>query len=307
VDAFAAIRFAIGGAFLVIAAASDVRTRRVTDRWWIVLGSIGLVLLAVQLDLGRADATTVALLGSAALLFYAIFFGTPMIDKDGFRFRPVRAGLFGVAGALFLLPAAIHGSPGESLPRETLELYPMPLMVAVYQVLYWARLLHGGADAKGLIALTLLVPAYPDASPFPLFTASPRIEALFRAVFPFTLVIWVDALVLFLAVPIGLFLGNAIRGDMAFPQAFLGYRARVDAFPPFAWLMEKIDDRRQHVLVLFPKRGGNPEGDLARLRAAGIDRVWVTPQIPFMVLLLGGFVLSFLAGNLLLAILRVGG
>ena len=307
VDAFAAIRFAIGSAFLLVAAAADVRTRRVADRWWIALGSIGLALLAVQLEIERADATSSALLGSAALLFYAIFYGKPMIDKDGFRFRPVRAGLFAVAAALFLLPVAIHGSAGEGPPRETLELYAMPVMVAVYQGLYWARLLHGGADAKGLIALTLLVPVYPDASPFPLFATSPRIEALFQAVFPFSLVVWVDSLVLFLAVPIGLFVGNAIRGDMAFPQSFLGVRARVNAFPRFVWLMEKIDDRGQRVLVLFPKRGGNPEADLARLRAAGIDRAWVTPQIPFVVLLFGGFVLSFLAGNLLLAVLRVAG
>jgi peptidase A24-like protein len=306
VDAFAAIRLAIGAAFLLAAAGSDLRTRKVSDRWWIALGSMGFALLAVQLDVEQADAAAAALLGSAALLFYAIFFGDPLMDKEGFHLRPLRLGLFLLAGALFVFPAALHAALGEGLPRETLDLYSLPAMVVVYQGLYWARLLHGGADAKGLIALTLLVPTYPEASPFPLLAGSARVEGAFHTVFPFSLVVWVNALVLFLAIPVGLLLANVIRGDFALPQAFLGYRVRVDAFPRFAWLMERIDDRGQHVLVLFPKRGTNVAEDLARLRAAGIERAWATPQIPFMVLLLGGFVLAFLAGNLLLAILPVG-
>jgi archaeal preflagellin peptidase FlaK len=307
VDAFAALRLTIGATVLCVAAGNDLRTRRASDRWWIALGTVGLVLLVIQLIVERADAASIAVVGSAALLFYAIFFGKPIMDRDGFHLRPARVGLFLFAGALFILPAALHSALGQGVPLETLELYSMPAMVAIYQGLYWARLLHGGADAKGLIALTLLVPAYPDASPFPLVAMNPRVEGLFRTVFPFSLVVWVDALVLFLAVPVGLLLANVIRGDLALPQAFLGYRARVDAFPRFAWPMEKIDDRGQHVLVLFPKRGSRPEEDLARLRAAGIERVWVTPQIPFLVLLLGGFVLAFFAGNLLLAIVGLGG
>lgn len=306
-DAFAALRLSIGAAFLLVAAGSDLRTRKVSDRWWVALGSIGLALLVVQWDIERADAASGALVGSAALLFYAIFFGNPLLDRDGFHLRPFRIGLFLLAGALFVFPAAFYAALGQDVPRETLNLYSLPAMVVVYQGLYWARLIHGGADAKGLIALTLLVPTYPEASPFPLLAGNARVEGVFRTIFPFSLVVWVDALVLFLAIPLGLLLANAIRGDFALPQALLGYRVRVDAFPRFAWLMEKIDNRGQHVLVLFPKRGTDPAEELARLRAKGIERVWVTPQIPFMVLLLGGFVLAFLAGNLLLAILRLGG
>jgi preflagellin peptidase FlaK len=42
------------------------------------------------------------------------------------------------------------------------------------------------------------------------------------------------------------------------------------------------------------------------LRAAGVDRVWVTPQTPFMVPLFGGFILAFVVGNLLIGILGLG-
>jgi preflagellin peptidase FlaK len=127
-----------------------------------------------------------------------------------------------------------------------------------------------------------------------------------RVAFPFSLVIYVDAAILFLAVPVVLFLRNAIRGDFGLPQAFLGYRVPIDRIPSKAWLMERINNRGEHILVLFPKRGGDRSEDLARLRAAGVDKVWVTPQIPFMVPLLGGFWLAFFVGNVLLGVLGLG-
>src|SRR5207247_1257123 len=85
---------------------------------------------------------------------------------------------------------------------------PQPVMVVLYEVMLRARLLTGGADAKGLMALTLLVPTYPNASPFPVYTADPRVQPAFQALFPSSFVVLVDAAVLQLAVPVGLFLYN---------------------------------------------------------------------------------------------------
>ena len=306
-DGFAVTRLAIGAAFLLVAAVADVRTRRVPDPVWIGLGSIGLVVLAGEFVQDQIETDAWALLGSAAILFFAIFYGSPLFEEDGFHARPLRLLLFIVAAALLVYPAAVHSASGASLSQDLLELYSMPVMVVVYQAFYRARILHGGADAKALIALGLLVPTYPDMAPFPLITLDPRVETFWRITFPFSLVVWVDAAVLFLAVPLGLLLWNAARGDLAFPQALLGYRARLDSFPPHAWLMEKINARREHVLVLFPKRGGNRTQDLERLRAEGIDRAWATPQVPFMVPLLGGLFLAFFIGNVLLGFLRLVG
>lgn len=302
-DALAAIRFVTGAAFLLFAASSDLRTRSVRDYTWIALGSIGLVLLVVEWAIDPTDLDSLALLGSAAILFSAVFFGRPLLGEEGFRLRASRLGLLLLAAVLFLAPAVSRLGGGQDLPRRTLELYPMPAMVIVYQAMYQARLLHGGADAKALIALTLLLPTYPDASPFPLLSAGPSVEGIFRIVFPFSLIIWINAAVLSLAVPVVLLARNAVRRDLAFPQAFLGYRAPVDPPPRHAWLMEKINDRGEHILVLFPKRGGDLTHDLDRLRERGIERVWVTPKLPFVLPLLGGFVLAFFLGNVLLAAL----
>jgi preflagellin peptidase FlaK len=304
VDAFAATRLAAGTAFLVVAAASDLRTRRVRDPLWIGLGTLGLVVLASQLLVESAPWPAWSFAGSAALLFYAVFFGRPLTEEDGFHARPIRIVLFFVAGVMWIAPFAVTG--GVPATGSTPALASTPVMIVVYQGLYRLRVLHGGADAKGLMAITLLVPTYPDALPFPLLMPDPRVDSVLRIVFPFSLVVWVDAAIVSLAIPIGLFIFNALRGDFAIPQAFIGYRARLDSFPNHAWLMEKITPRGEHVLVLFPKRGENPADDIARLRAAGVDRAWVTPKTPFMLPLLIGFVLAFLAGNLLLAVLGLG-
>jgi len=303
-DPFAATRLGVGLAGLAVAAASDLRLRKVSDPLWIVLGSLGLVLLVADLLVTSADLARYAATASGAFLFYAIFFGAPLFEEDRFHFRPARIGVFGLALALFL--AAALRAPGLA-PAEaaaTMELLTMPAMVVVYQVFYQVGLLHGGADAKGLIALTLLVPTYPDTSPFPWIVLDPRVAPTLRVLFPFSLGVLTNAAILFLGLPLGYLLYNAARGDLRVPMAFFGYRADLRKLPEHVWPMERIDDRGEHVLVLFPRRGRDSAKDLERLREAGIERVWVQPKVPFMVPLLGGFVLAIFAGNLLLGLMQ---
>lgn len=301
-DAFAAIRLAIGGGCLVAAAASDVRTRRVPHAVWIGLGTVGLAILATELLVQGASAERYALLPATAILFYAIFIGEPLLDEQGFHARPARIGLFAASAALVLGSAVSALGRGGPEAVRYAELLTMPGMVVVHQIFHQVGVLHGGADAAALIALTLLVPTYPDASPYPLLQVDPRVGGAMRLLFPFSLVVLADAALLFLLVPLAYFLRNAARGDLAFPQAFFGYVARLDALPRHAWLMEKIDSRGEHVLALFPRRGGDTAAEAERLRASGRDRAWVQPKVPFIVPILGGFVLAFTIGNALLAL-----
>src|SRR3989442_848718 len=301
VDAFAATRLAAGVGFLVVAAASDLRSRRVRDPLWISLGTAGLMILAAQIAFQGLAWPAWLLLVSAAIFFYAVFFGEPLFGEDGYHVRAIRIVLFLAAGALLLISVVSlpRGTGYEVLP----QLASMPILVLVYQGFYRLRLLHGGADAKGLIALTLLIPAYPDALPFPVLQADARVDALLRVVFPFSLVIWVDAAVLSLAVPVALLIYNVARGDLALPQALLRNRAQRNPFPSHAWLMEKITARGEHVLVLFPMRGPDHTGEISLHRVPRVVCASVTPQTPFMVPLLLGFMLAFFAGNLLVAVL----
>ena len=102
-DAFAATRLAAGVGFLVIAATSDLRSRRVRDPLWISLGTAGLMILAAQIAFRGLAWPAWLLLLSAATFFYAVFFGDPLFGEDGFHARPIRIVLLLAAGALFLV------------------------------------------------------------------------------------------------------------------------------------------------------------------------------------------------------------
>src|SRR5256885_10834466 len=123
-DGFAVTRLVIGVGFLLVAAVADVRTRRVPDLLWIGLGSIGLVVLAVELIQDQIEVDAWALLGSAGLLFSAIFYGNPLFVEDGFHARPFRLLLFLAAAVLFASPAVQHSASVPALPPAFPELTP---------------------------------------------------------------------------------------------------------------------------------------------------------------------------------------
>ena len=302
-DAFAAARLAVGAGFLAYAAASDVRTRRVHDPVWIALGTIGLVLLAVEIATSYWWVNDWLYLFSAAILFYAVFYGSPLLDEDGVHLRPARLGLFALAALLVLASAWWAFGPGNGDTTAYLRLLTMPAMVLVYQGFYQVGLLRGGADAKALIALTLLVPLYPDVSPLPVIRGPPALATAMQGLFPFSLVVLVDAAVLMLAVPLAYLVVNVARREFEWPVGFLGTKVPIDAIPRHAWLMERIDAHGERYAVLFPSRDKDESGEIAKLRAAGATRVWVETKIPFVLLLFLGFLLAFGVGNLVLGFL----
>src|SRR5438309_2486813 len=110
-DGFAVTRLVIGAGFLLAAAVADVRTRRVPDPLWIGLGSIGLVVLAVGLSQDQIEPDAWAVVGSAVLLFFAIFCGRPLCEQDVFHARSFRLFLFLVASVL----SVYRGVPDSAL------------------------------------------------------------------------------------------------------------------------------------------------------------------------------------------------
>lgn len=302
-DLLPGIRLALGAGAFAVAAIQDARTRRVGDPLWIGLGSAGLVLLLAELAGARSVLPLFALVAVAAILFYAIFFGKPLFEEDGFHARPLRLGLFGLAALLFVGSVAWAASAGGVDSQGFAVLVSVPVMILVYEGFYQVGVLHGGADTKGLVALTLLLPAYPNVPPFPLLALDPRFRDAIQLVFPFSLTVLVNAAILSLVLPLGYLALNAARGDLAFPQALFGRRVSLDKAPRHAWLMERITDSGEHVLVLFPRRGQDQGQEAERLRAHGIRRAWVQPQVPFMIPLVLGLLLAIFVGNLLLAFL----
>ena len=70
----------------------------------------------------------------------------------------------------------------------------------------------------------------------------------------------------------------------------------------FIWLSESVEDgkRTYHYFRFRDQTGKWKRRQLDLLEAAGETRVWVQPQIPFMVQLAAGFIFTYIFGNIIL-------
>jgi preflagellin peptidase FlaK len=172
----------------------------------------------------------------------------------------------------------------------------IPIMIALMYLFFQMRLLFGGADAKALMALAILVPIQPI-----MFEAQLPIWISFM---PGSWIIFANATILFLLIPISLFLYNVGKRNIQFPHSLLGYVISVEkAKQKFVWPLEKIKDGKRK-LMYMPKNFDIDE-ELAEFEKQGITEIWVTPKIPFMIPLLIGFLVSFFLGDLLLQLVRI--
>lgn len=173
----------------------------------------------------------------------------------------------------------------------------IPVFIAVIYGLWWLGLIAGGADAKALMAIALLLPFPLAVAPGIPFWTSPM---------PGSFTVLGNSLVAFMAVPIGMFLWNLAHGDVRLPHAFLGTKRRAaDVTRGHQWPMEVVDEAGARRTRLFASRMSDEEIDatFARVQALGDERVWVSPKVPFMIPLLVGFTLAFLLGDVLLGIM----
>lgn len=166
--------------------------------------------------------------------------------------------------------------------------------LVVYAFWYFG-LIAGGADAKAIMAMALLMP-------FPLSFAGGL--PAWASPMPASVVVLSNSLAAALLVPLVTLVANALRGDFRFPYSLLGYRKNVAELDRgHAWPMEYVDDEGHLKRALFASRRSlDLEEQKAKLAEKGVTRVWVTPKVPFMIPLLAGLALAFTAGDLLYAL-----
>ena len=294
-------RVALGFGFLAVAGAMDWRRRVVKDGVWIAMG-------AASLGLGQLDILLAGLppylhlMGLATgVLYFGVFFGRPIWDEDGFHVRPPRFALFVLAPVIVFL--VWRRSADDPIGLDAFwKLLTMPAMIVVAHGMYEFGLLRGGADAKAVMALALLFPGvYPAVGPLPLLKPVPAAAPILVVVFPFAFVVLVNSALLFLVVPLAFLARNLAAGGAKLPRALFGYRVPLDGVPKYAWLMDRIEDGKP-VHTYFPRRAEDREEQLRLLREHGFEKVWVTPQLPFVTAMLVGFVLAVVVGNPLLAL-----
>lgn len=226
-------RLIVGILILSYASYTDIKTRRASNILWIIMGSIGGIILLIQ--------------------YFTVGFG-----------------------------------------EYTNYLIFIPIMIGLIYVLFQLRLVFGGADAKALMAIAILVPIEPAISQFPIWNGS---------LMPSSWFIFSNSIILFLFIPLSLLIYNIAKRNIQFPFCILGYKMNVDkAREKFIWPLEKIVEGKRK-FVYMPK-DFDVDDELDEFEKNGINEIWVTPKIPFMIPLLAGFICAFILGDILLYLMN---
>ena len=170
----------------------------------------------------------------------------------------------------------------------------IPIMIALMYGLFQLRLIFGGADAKALMALAILLPVQPLIEQFPLWG---------RSIMPGSWTIFSNSVAIFLVIPLSLLLYNLIKRNVEFPYCFLGYKMSVEkAKQTFVWPLETIQDGKRK-FAYMPK-DYDADDELIEFEKQGITEIWVTPKIPFMIPLFVGYIVTFILGDILFSIMQ---
>jgi preflagellin peptidase FlaK len=162
----------------------------------------------------------------------------------------------------------------------------------------------GGADAKSLMVLSIILPVYPKLQifeySFPL--NKPLIDLFAFGIFD-------NAVLLTIIVPISLAVYNLTRMGLHIDKPayiFIGYKTKISELTSrHIKLIEKFE--RVNGMVKFRFKRGGVEIDekiiseLTALSEKGLikDEVWVTPGLPFMISITLGFFIAIFYGDLI--------
>ncbi len=289
---FSLARFVAGFSFLFVAALMDIKTRRVPNELWIIMGGVASSILAVQLFLLGVPWQYYLIFIPIAVLCGEAFVERPAIYSDG----EVN---FLVVGWL-ILPLVTYIYQLNTIGGHRLfwSLTTIPVIILLAFLFYYFRVLYGGADAKAMMVLGILLPFYPQIPGFTHMAGSDMLIYFMEYLFPFTLVVLLNSSLILLALPLSYLFLNIIKRDLDLPQIFFGYRKKVDEIEDsFVWPMEYYEDD-EHIFQMIPRM--DEEKALKSLRRRDREYAWVTPKLPFILPMCVGFVLSFLIGNPLL-------
>jgi preflagellin peptidase FlaK len=277
------------------AAWSDVREREVPDLLWQVLGVLGFgmgYLAWVPFGaLSYALWTIVGLFVLQHLFAWDLWLGPKgETYADLIELVVYLLVIVIVTGSVFVYGL---GSGGVPVP-----VVAVLITVLFARGLFEAGILFGGADAKALMIAGLLVPMFPHT----LIVLPPAVAPITQYL-PFAVNVLMNSALFSVVVPLAIAVRNIRAGEFRGISGFVGYSIPVDDLPKkFVWVRDPMfgEGREEEKSIETSDDDRRRRETLAQeLRAKGVQRVWVTPQIPFLVLMALGVVGALLAGNLL--------
>lgn len=167
----------------------------------------------------------------------------------------------------------------------------------------------GGADAKSLIVISIILPSYPLISAFGY--DFPINEPLIDL---FSFGILGNAVLLTIVVPLGLAVYNIFRMGFRIdnPQfIFIGYKSRIsDLENKHIKLIQSFEEENGQIKFRFRRGGVDINKDIIEelkiLHEKGLikDEVWVTPGLPFMIPITLGFFVAVFYGDMITELTR---
>ena len=293
------VKMVVVALILFAAAYSDIRSRKVPDRFWTLLVLSAAPLLVLEMihrgALSRPS-TFLALCLPAGFMVFALY-GYPE-PKEVVKGKAVDI-TFTVIYLLLLAGAAVALFNGE--PGMTSRIVFSFVFMMIYFILYsvpigGTRIIHGGADAKCMVSLAAIFPWYGEIldisfGPFYDLLADQSSMEFF---FPFHFSVMLNgALITVLFLVIFLPLVNISKKHYNPLRIFTSYHIKLDEIQgKFVWIYVKEDGKTTKK---------DPTPDLLKsLKEDGIEEVRVTPKIPFILSLALGFVIQVVIGNLAL-------
>jgi len=281
-------RIVLAVAVMVAASISDWRSRTAPDLNWYIMGVGGSLLYGFQLVEDDAPWIFLVCLALITLVFVDLLHDRRGMFEDGLNLPPLL--LYVMTLLAFGYLSLEHFGEGRYWTMLTI-----PLLILFFFVMYQLDVIKGGADAKALIALSLVFPIYPELTGLPVLELN---DPASLTILPFPVLVLFNGAILTLLVPLGMLLLNLVRRDVRFPLMLFGTRMSIEeAKKKHVWPMERVVDGEVR-RVLFPR--SDDEADWDVLREAGADRPWVTPKVPFLIPLTLAVPFSLLLGNLLL-------
>lgn len=164
------------------------------------------------------------------------------------------------------------------------------LIISLAYFLYYIEA-YGGADAKAVMCLAVIFPFYPIYNGFPILAG-----------FSFAFSTLANSVIAAPIILAAMFIRNLVVEGFAgmkgnFFYYLTGYRVEIGKLPKFHNLLEYVDE--EGVLRRL-KRAVEPDDEIIeRLKKNRIEKVWVTPALPFLVFITAGYITAFFLGDLL--------
>ena len=161
------------------------------------------------------------------------------------------------------------------------------LIIAPFAILMWRLGLFGGADAFALIALAVIAPmATISENPITPFTALSNAAILF--VIPFLINVLRNTIAQIKGENI--FEGFDESTGKKIVAVLMGYKAKN---PKFGFAIEKIEKGKKKLDLAF-HHAENQE-------FCTKPNTWITPGIPYLLLITGGFIIQIFYGDVILS------